>query len=66
MVQISVGEKKYPLLFLSCDVMIAVYLRINIKECLTTVKQVFFSLPTKGSLVDIQAYQPYTLLGHPV
>ena len=26
------------------------------KECLTTVKQVFFSLSPKGSLVDIWAY----------
>ena len=26
------------------------------KECLTTVKQVFFSLSMEGSLVDIRAY----------
>ena len=30
--------------------------REEIKECLTTVKQVFFSLSTEGSLVDIRAY----------
>ena len=35
--------------------------REEIKECLITVKQVFFSLSLEGSLVDIWAYQAYTL-----
>ena len=39
---------------------------IQTKKCLTTVKQVFFSYTTEGSLVDIGAYQPYTLAGPPV
>ena len=34
----------------------------NIKECLTTVKQVYF-LCQEGSLVDHQAYKPFTLVG---
>ena len=39
------------------------YQRIeNIKECLTTVKQVFF-LCLEGSLVDHRAYKPFTLVG---
>ena len=29
------------------------------KECLTTAKQVFFTLPTEGSFVDIRAYIPW-------
>ena len=34
------------------------------KECLTTVKQVFLHYQ-EGSLVDHQAYKPYTLVGPP-
>ena len=34
------------------------------KECLATVKQVFFHYQ-EGSLVDHQAYKPYTLVGPP-
>ena len=34
------------------------------KECLTTVKQVFF-LCQEGSLGDPRAYKPYTLVGLP-
>ena len=37
----------------------------EIKECLTTVKQVFFHYQV-GSLVDHQAYKPYTLVGPPI
>ena len=33
-----------------------------LKECLTTVKQVFIHYQ-EGSLVDHQAYKPYTLVG---
>ena len=36
----------------------------EIKECLTTVKQVFFHYK-EGSLVDHRAYKPYTLVGPP-
>ena len=35
------------------------------KECFTTVKQVFFVYTTEGSLVDTRAYKPYTLAGPP-
>ena len=35
-----------------------------LKECLTTVKQVFFHYKV-GSLVDQRAYKPYTLVGPP-
>ena len=38
----------------------------TIKECFTTIKQVFFSYTTDGFLVDTKAYQPYTLVGPPV
>ena len=38
--------------------------REEIKECLTTVKQVFFHY-LEGSLVDQRAYKPYTLVGTP-
>ena len=38
--------------------------REEIKECLSTVKQVFFHYQ-EGSLVDHRAYKPYTLVGHP-
>ena len=34
------------------------------KECLTTVKQVFFHYQ-EGSLVDHRAYKPYTLVEPP-
>ena len=37
---------------------------MEIKECLTTVKQVFFHYQ-KGSLVDHRASKPYTLVGSP-
>ena len=40
--------------------------REEIKECFTTVKQVFFSCTMEGYLVDTQAYQPFTLVGPPV
>ena len=38
--------------------------REEIKECLTTVKRVFFYYQ-EGSLGDHRAYKPYTLLGPP-
>ena len=38
--------------------------REEIKECLTTVKQVFFHYQV-GSLVDHRASKPYTLEGPP-
>ena len=34
-----------------------------LQEEISTVKQVFFSLSMEGSLVDIRAYKPYTLVG---
>ena len=37
-----------------------------LEEEISTVKHVFFSLSPEGSLVDIWAYQPYTLVGPPV
>ena len=40
------------------------YVDIVLKECLTTVKQVFIHYQ-EGSLVDHQAYKPYTLVGPP-
>ena len=38
--------------------------REEIKECLTTSKQVFFHYQ-EGNLVNHQAYKPYTLVGTP-
>ena len=40
--------------------------REEIKERFTTVKQVFFSYITEGSLVDTRAYKPYILAGPPL
>ena len=37
-----------------------------LKECFTTVKQVFFSYTTEWYLVDTPAYKPFTLVGPPV
>ena len=47
-----------------CHCVDAAKRREEIKECLTTVKQVFFHYQV-GSLADLRASKPYTLVGPP-
>ena len=46
----ALGRRKVDLVYIGVD---------SLKECLTTVKQVFFSLLMEGSLVNIAPGQSY-------